>query len=427
MSDNRYINVTQKEKDDLCDGINFQNTLEQLQILDQRNQSPSLKRHRTNGSEYQYDDDRDHLNNDNESNYQQQKNSKYERRNNYSRTDQSLTTNSRTYTNSNSNMTKNRFAQQQGNTTSNINDLNNKQHVNHENPFQISNQALNYAASTHLHPIKLECEPTMKDQRTAAKFIQQFFKYIEKDFYQQNITQQKPIGFEQWWIDKEGNIQGITKVIDLYVFLCNPQRYPKEINNFKITPHPPKHLPPQRSVILKWIKNSISCNELKEELEIKFKSIYSIRDIIGTINTRNRHVRIDFQDETEYNTILNSGYVPIYGQLIECDEFLPAPKLLICSKCNTPGHAKKACQISQIDLCRRCGKDRNDKENHSSCEIKCHHCGGAHTSTDYSCPFIQKYRRELVLELRNRPDLLPAEAQLFLPTECRENGKEQKY
>ncbi|CAF1329264.1 unnamed protein product [Rotaria magnacalcarata] len=117
-------------------------------------------------------------------------------------------------------------------------------------------------------------------------------------------------------------------------------------------------------------------------------------DIIGTLNTRNRHVRIDFQDETEYNTILNSGKVSIYGQLTDCDQ--------------------------------RCGKDRNDKEDHSLCEIKCHHCDGPHTSTDYSCSFIQQYRRELVLELRNRSDLLPAEVQLFIPTECRESGKGTK-
>ncbi|CAF4676290.1 unnamed protein product, partial [Rotaria socialis] len=224
----------------------------------------------------------------------------------------------------------------------------------------------------------------------------------------------------------EGNIQGTTKVIDLCVFLCNPHRYPKEIDNIKISPHPSKHLPPQRSVILKWIKNSISCNELKEELEIKFKSIHSIVDIIGTLSTRNRHLRIDFQDETEYNTILNSGKVSIYGQLIDCDEYFPAPKLLICSKCNTPGHTRKACVNSKVDLCKRCGKDRNDKEDHNLCEIRCHHCDGPHTSTDYSCLFIQEYRRELVLELRNRPDLLPAEAQLFIPTECRESGKGTK-
>ncbi|CAF1005339.1 unnamed protein product [Didymodactylos carnosus] len=74
-------------------------------------------------------------------------------------------------------------------------------------------------------------------------------------------------------------------------------------------------------------------------------------------------------------------------------------------------------------MCRRCGKDRNDDENHRMCEIKCHHCGEIHTSIDYICPVIQKYRRELVLELQSRPDLLPAQAQLFILSECREPGQ----
>ncbi|CAF2251373.1 unnamed protein product [Rotaria magnacalcarata] len=86
---------------------------------------------------------------------------------------------------------------------------------------------------------------------------------------------------------------------------------------------------------------------------------------------------------------------------------------------------KEAAKFIQHFL-KRCGKDRNDKEDHSLCEIKCHHCDGPHTSTDYSCSFIQQYRRELVLELRNRSDLLPAEVQLFIPTECRESGKGTK-
>jgi hypothetical protein len=416
-------NMTQNEKDDLCDGIGLQNALEQFHFVDQRNQSPSLKRHLTNGSDVQYDYDHDL---ENKGYKHQTRNTKFKRRNNFSRPDQPPTTNSRTYINSNSNITENKNAQQKRQNTNDIIETDVQQLEHHQNSFNISNQALNYAASTHLQPIKLQCEPPIKEQKLAAKFIQKFFKFIEKDFYQQNICYQKPTGFERWWIDKEGNILGITNEIDLYVYLCNPQHYPKEIENIKITSHPPKHLPPQRSVILKWIKNAISIDEIKEELELKYKSIYSIQDVIGSLNTRNRHIRIDFQDETEYNNILNSGIVTIYGQLYDCDEYLPAPKLLICSKCNSPGHSRKTCADSQVELCRRCGRDRNDKEDHKICEIKCHHCGGAHTSTDYSCPVIQKYRRELILELRNRPDLLPAEAQLFIPTVCREHGERGK-
>ncbi|CAF4505908.1 unnamed protein product [Rotaria sp. Silwood2] len=91
-------------------------------------------------------------------------------------------------------------------------------------------------------------------------------------------------------------------------------------------------------------KNTITNDEIKEELEIKYKSIYALENIIGTLNLRNRHVRIDLQDEKEYNKILRSGKLTIFGQLIECDEYLPAPKLLICSKCNSPGHTKQRYQ-----------------------------------------------------------------------------------
>ncbi|CAF2144960.1 unnamed protein product [Rotaria magnacalcarata] len=164
--------MTQK-KDDLCDGINFQNTLEKLQVMDERNQPLSLKRHRTNGSEYQCDDNINLVDNDNENSYRQLKSSKYKRRNNYSRNDQ---------------------------------------------PY---NQQSN----------------------------------IHKFQFQYNRQQ-------------------------------------------------------------------------------------------------------------EFSTT-------------------------------------------------RCGKDRNDKEDHNLCEIKCHHCDGPHTSTDYSCSFIQQYRREPVLELRNHPDLFPAEAAII--------------
>ncbi|CAF3089329.1 unnamed protein product [Rotaria sp. Silwood2] len=141
--------MTQKEKDDLCDGRNFQNTLEQIQFIDKRNQSPSLKP-----------------------------------------------------------------GQQQHHTASNINASKENCYEYDQNIFPISNQALSYAATTHLQPIKLECEPKLKEQKLVVKFIQQFFKFIEKAFRQQNITYQKAIGFEQWWIDKNGDIQGVTNEID---------------------------------------------------------------------------------------------------------------------------------------------------------------------------------------------------------------------
>ena len=78
--------------------------------------------------------------------------------------------------------------------------------------------------------------------------------------------------FDLWWIDKEGNIRAIGKSTEIAVYLSQVNRYPTEINNIKITPHPPKHLPPQHTAILKWVKNSISFDDIKEELKVKYKS-----------------------------------------------------------------------------------------------------------------------------------------------------------
>ncbi|CAF3903586.1 unnamed protein product, partial [Rotaria magnacalcarata] len=77
----------------------------------------------------------------------------------------------------------------------------------------------------------------------------------------------------------------------------------------------------------------------------------------------------------EYTAMLNSGKIFIFGQLYDVDEFLPSPKLLICSKCNQPGHVKELL---------------------------------------------------LIIELRKHHDLLPPDIQLFIPPEFREQGERTK-
>jgi hypothetical protein len=104
---------------------------------------------------------------------------KYKRRNNYSRNDQP-STNSRTYTNSNSNMMENRNVQQRRPTTADINGTSDKHYENHQNKILISDQALNYAASTYLQSIKLVCDPKMKEQKEAAKFYSTVFQIYQK-------------------------------------------------------------------------------------------------------------------------------------------------------------------------------------------------------------------------------------------------------
>ena len=136
----------------------------------------------------------------------------------------------------------------------------------------------------------------------------------------------------------------------------------------------------------------------------------------GTVNGKNRHVKVELLNDEEYEIMLNIGKSSLFGHLIDVDEFLPAPKLLICGRCSQPGHAKKTCQDSTYDLCRRCGGDRTNPENRKECHILCHRCGSDHVSTNYRCKLIDSYRRQLINERRINPERLPPKVHLFIPS-----------
>ncbi|CAF4385987.1 unnamed protein product, partial [Didymodactylos carnosus] len=67
----------------------------------------------------------------------------------------------------------------------------------------------------------------------------------------------------------------------------------------------------------------------------------------------------------------------------------------------------------------RCGGDRTNIQAHKSCIVKCHHCGGEHEATSYKCPLISDLRRELIRQLKNHPERLPPQVQLFMPSDYR--------
>ncbi|CAF1186559.1 unnamed protein product [Rotaria magnacalcarata] len=413
MSYETYENVSAMQKDLICEGFDIQQRIKQHND-NEKNETPSstLKRHTTNHSQINDDQYTDEYQDDDiefqQINYNRQRKKRINKEN-----DQRI--HARTIINSNINNHRNL---QTTITTTNNNII--------DNSIRVSKHALDYASEYHHQPIIIECDPKLKDQREGSKFIQAFINYIKIDFYNQNVSYNKPLLFDLWWIDKEGNIRAITKSAEIAVYLSQVKRYPTEINSIKITPHPPNHLPVQHTAILKWVKNSISFNDLKDEIKNKYNSLFLIEEIMGTINDRNRHIRIELLDKKEYNAMLNSGKISIFGQLYDIDEFLPSPKLLICSKCNQPGHVKSYCKSASFDICRRCGNDRNNNDNHKECKINCHHCKGDHVSTDYKCPFIQEYRRRLIIELRKHPELLPPDIQLFIPSQYREQGERTK-
>jgi len=158
----------------------------------------------------------------------------------------------------------------------------------------------------------------------------------------------------------------------------------------------------------------------RPKIKTSIKSIFNVEDMRGSMNEKSRHVRLELSSQNEYNVILKNGGISINGHIIEVNEFLSPPRLLICSKCNDPGHIRRNCKF-QYDACRRCGKDRTIGD-HKECTICCHRCNENHLSTDYKCPYLIDYRRSLLHKLKNQPNLLPPNMHIFIPTECHDKG-----
>ncbi|CAF1328687.1 unnamed protein product [Didymodactylos carnosus] len=165
----------------------------------------------------------------------------------------------------------------------------------------------------------------------------------------QNTNFRQSILFDLWWIDTDDHLHIVIQTTEIYVYLCKKDRWSKEVDGIKIFSFPPAHLPPQHTVILKWVSLSCTTDDIESELKIKFESIYSVEDMNGTKNDKTRHVKVEILSECEYNSLLNSGKINLHGHLYDVYEFLPPPKVLMCNRCNKPGHTKKSCRNSISD------------------------------------------------------------------------------
>ncbi|CAF0754050.1 unnamed protein product [Rotaria sordida] len=143
-----------------------------------------------------------------------------------------------------------------------------------------------------------------------------------------------------------GNLTCYTRHIELFVYLSEPSNYPTIINDTEILPSRPKHLPPQNTIILKYIPNYITHDEIYKELSSHFGTLYNVEEMKGSKTDKFRHVRMELKSNSEYEGLLRSGGLSIGGHLIEAEEFLAPPRLLMCTKCNEPGHIRKYCAIN---------------------------------------------------------------------------------
>lgn len=130
--------------------------------------------------------------------------------------------------------------------------------------------------------------------------IKELLRLVEKNFLQLNKDHAKTIGFHYWYIDRNEDLQCYTKSIALFVFLCDAKNYPEKILNTIIQPTPPKHLPAQRSVIIKYVPRSIEFNDIKTEIFSRLRSTFNVEEMKSATSAKSRHIRIELSDQEEY-------------------------------------------------------------------------------------------------------------------------------
>ncbi|CAF4136311.1 unnamed protein product, partial [Rotaria sordida] len=182
---------------------------------------------------------------------------------------------------------------------------------------EISLHALHYAVEQQLPPIKINRDPKINNHSQGVLLIKQLFLHIEKDFRQGNKMYKHSLGFEYWFVDKQGNLVCYTREPELYVYLCDIAHYPSLLLSINISPEIPKHLPPQYSVLLKPVSNSISYNDILDDIKSIYPSLFKLEEMNGTRKEQSRHIRMDLKDKHQYDKIINEGVLTIHGQLIE--------------------------------------------------------------------------------------------------------------
>ncbi|CAF1292848.1 unnamed protein product [Didymodactylos carnosus] len=308
--------MTSYQKDQLANGEYLNKTIQQFRSQEQQQQGNQTKRQLQYEDEDQFNDEMHEFDPEFETPNKKRKQHQNNNNNNQNQNNQHAATTftftntlrSRDIRNTNQRPPQNRSnnnqrnGQQQQLQGRNDNNLGNEQQ---QQQGRISRFALDYAANSHFQSFKIECNPKITDPKQATKFIQELTNSIKPEFLKQNPMYSRAVQFDLWWLDKNNDLEIIIKSTELYVYLCKPDRFPKKIMNIELKSSPPKHLPPQHTAILKWLSNTVSIEDLK------FNSIFSIEEMIGTVTNRTRHVKIELLDKKEYDDLLNGGQLNV--------------------------------------------------------------------------------------------------------------------
>ncbi|CAF3681114.1 unnamed protein product [Rotaria sordida] len=177
--------------------------------------------------------------------------------------------------------------------------------------INISSHALNYAVSQHLPPININFSPKLTDHQKGKDIVKALFTYIGKDFRKLNKHYILPLGFEYWFINKNGDLTCYTRHTELFVYLCEPLNYPSTLLSTDISPTRPKHLPYHHTLLLKFVPNDITLDEINNVLGSYISSIYNLEEMIGSKTDKARHIRLEVKSIVEYDQLIQKGAITL--------------------------------------------------------------------------------------------------------------------
>ncbi|CAF4696925.1 unnamed protein product, partial [Rotaria sp. Silwood2] len=132
-----------------------------------------------------------------------------------------------------------------------------------ENEIYVSHQAMRFAVDDCLPPIKIECSPKLKNQEEGSVVVKNLLNHIEQGFEKLNPRFDQPLGFDHYTVDNNGCLICFMNYIELFIYMCDINIYPVDLNKIKIRPLLPTKLPARNAIILKFFDNEIKFEDIQ--------------------------------------------------------------------------------------------------------------------------------------------------------------------
>ncbi|CAF1022168.1 unnamed protein product [Didymodactylos carnosus] len=198
-------------------------------------------------------------------------------------------------------------------------------------------------------------------------------------------------------------IRSVGKRLKLYV--SNRDNYHKLMTtnewpgicgsiHLKISVVKPSVIPSQFSLVIRNVPASISINKIREDVNCSIRSATNLRKLISKYGKKSIDYRFEVPDLNEYKAAVSQGVIGIGNIVRSITEYIPANRILYCTKCWKIGHWANDCNEA-VFKCKICLEDLLDGRHECSTNKKCAQYGGDHISTAPVCNFNQQYQEEL--------------------------------